>query len=399
MSITVPGCHVMAKPSGSICNIDCKYCFYLEKEKLYPERNLNWKMDERTLEAYIQQHIDAQEGNEVIFAWQGGEPTLLGIEFYQRVIQYCGQYAKEKTIHHAFQTNGILIDEKWCEFFKQNNFLIGLSIDGPKELHDYYRVTRSKKGTHDQVMRAVHLFHQYDISFNTLTVVNDKNVHEPIKVYEFLKEIGSTYVQFIPLVERKINSGEYLAGPNEPFASVTSWSVNAKDFGQFLSAIFDHWIRKDVGSVFVQLFDSVFSSWLGHSAGLCVFSRTCGHAFALEANGDLYQCDHYVYPEFKLGNIHEMTIKEMNRSKEAIQFGLNKQSLLDTDCKRCRFLFACNGGCPKHRFEISFSGYPNHNYLCRGYYHFFSHIEPYMRAMVQLIKQGRPPSDIMKYVR
>ncbi|PJC86694.1 anaerobic sulfatase maturase [Vibrio sp. HA2012] len=399
MSITVSGCHVMAKPSGSICNIDCKYCFYLEKEKLYPERNLNWRMDERTLEAYIQQHIDAQEGNEVIFAWQGGEPTLLGIEFYQRVIQYCGQYAQEKTIHHAFQTNGILIDERWCEFFKQNNFLVGLSIDGPQELHDYYRVTRSKKGTHEQVMRAVHLFHLYDISFNTLTVVNDKNVHEPIKVYEFLKEIGSTYIQFIPLVERKINAGEHLAGPNEPFASVTSWSVNANDFGQFLSVIFDYWIRKDVGSVFVQLFDSVFGSWLGHSAGLCVFSRTCGHAFALEANGDLYQCDHYVYPEFKLGNIHEMTIKEMNKSKEAIQFGLNKQNLLDTDCKRCRFLFACNGGCPKHRFEISFSSYPNHNYLCRGYYHFFSHIEPYMGVMVQLIKHGRPPADIMKFVR
>ena len=396
------GCHVMAKPSGSICNLDCEYCFYLEKEKLYPERNQNWRMSDDTLEQYIKQHIDAQVGSYVEFSWQGGEPTLLGIGFYQKVIELCQKYGAGKQIQHAFQTNGMLINEEWCLFFKQHNFLIGLSIDGPADLHDCYRVTRSKKPSHNKVMNAVVLMKKHNVSFNTLTVVHAKNVHHPLRVYQFLKEIGSTYIQFIPLVERHLQQHRgntcTLAGPDNQHANMTSWSVPAKEYGQFLNTIFAYWVRNDVSQVFVQMFDSTLASWLGEPAGLCLFSKNCGHAFALEANGDLYQCDHYVYPEFKLGNIHHHTIKEMNNSQEAIHFGQEKSQTLSLHCQTCRYNFACHGGCPKHRFEISDQGKPNQNYLCQGYFDYFAYTEREMKIMATLLNNQRSPAQIMSYL-
>ncbi|WP_244225130.1 anaerobic sulfatase maturase [Vibrio aquaticus] len=393
----------MAKPSGSICNIDCEYCFYLEKDKLYPERNAHWKMSDETLVQYIKQQIDAQPGNQVDFAWQGGEPTLLGLDFYRRVVELCEEFKQAKTITHSFQTNGLLIDEEWCHFFKQNNFLIGLSIDGPKEAHDYYRVTRSKKPTHEKVVAAAKLLKSYGIKFNTLTVVNDKNVKQPKQVYQFLKELGSTHLQFIPIVERldnqPLSDRITLAGPDQDHEVMAPWSVKPKEYGQFLTDIFDQWVEQDVGTIFVQTFDSTLASWLGQPAGVCLFAKECGHSFALEANGDLYQCDHYVYPEYKLGNIHIQDISSMNNSARAIKFGKDKSTNLNSDCKQCRYKFACFGGCPKHRFSHSPNGLPHHNYLCSGYHHYFTHTESAMKIMAFLVNQQRPASEIMTFMR
>nr|WP_086939705.1 anaerobic sulfatase maturase [Thaumasiovibrio occultus] len=396
-------CHVMAKPTGSICNIDCQYCFYLEKEKLYPDRNHNWRMSDDTLERYIEQHIAAQAGNYVQFAWQGGEPTLMGLAFFENVMALCEKYRNGKTIEHAFQTNGILINDEWCAFFKRHNILVGVSIDGPADLHDHYRVTRSGKPTHAKVMAAIALLKQHQVEFNTLTVVNKENAKHPERVYQFLTDIGSSYLQFIPLVEREAHCHDEselkLVLPGESLAKVTEWSVPSWQYGEFLNRIFDYWVRRDVGRVFVNMFDSTLSAWCGHPPGLCVYSETCGHAFALEANGDLYNCDHYVYPEHKLGNIHDTTIKAMNESDMAIAFGQAKKTTLSQDCVHCEFKPACNGGCPKHRFAIAKSGQPNHNYFCQGYHHFFTHTAPYMAAMRDLLNQGRPATEVMMMVR
>ncbi|MGR5144657.1 anaerobic sulfatase maturase [Photobacterium sp. DNB23_23_1] len=397
----ISNCHVMAKPSGSVCNIDCEYCFYLEKEKLYPDRQKNWRMNDETLEKYVKQYIEAQNSDSVQFSWQGGEPTLLGINFYRTVVRLCKLYGKNKKISHAFQTNGILINDEWCQLFKENDFLIGVSIDGPEDLHDVYRTNTSGKGTHSKVLKAIKLLKKHKVEFNTLTVVNDQNVKQPLKVYQYLKSIGSNFIQFIPLVERQDSdqstNDTWLVNPDEKLGDVTQWSVNPKEYGTFLNEIFDHWVRNDVGSIFVQQFDATLSAWTGQQSTICVFSPRCGHAFALEANGDLFQCDHYVYPEYKLGNIHNESIKTMNNSEAAIEFGLKKSKELNSKCQSCRYRFACHGGCPKHRFLPGPSGNPDHNYLCEGYYSFFDHSQNAMAFMVKLINNGHSPAQIMNY--
>jgi uncharacterized protein len=392
----------MAKPSGSVCNIDCEYCFYLEKEMLYPERQSNWRMSDDTLEQFIRQQIEAQTGAHVDIAWQGGEPTLMGLDFFKKAVLLCEKYKKNKTVRHAFQTNGILLNDEWCSFLKKNHFLVGLSIDGPQDLHDKYRVTRSKKGTHSQAEKAIQLLKKHGIEFNTLTVISDANVAHPTRVYEYLTGLGSQFLQFIPLVERE-SSGECnpknsLAAPDQLFAPVTRWSVKAKEYGRFLNAIFDRWVSQDVGQVFVQNFDSALASWLGQPASVCIFAEQCGHVFALESNGDLYQCDHYVYPEYLLGNIHQHTIRELNSNPEAMAFGLNKKQTLNSQCIECKYRFACNGGCPKQRFERGPSGKPDHNYLCEGYYHHFEHIDHSMSIMASLLRKGRPAAEIMTFM-
>ncbi|WP_394241256.1 anaerobic sulfatase maturase [Vibrio astriarenae] len=397
--VQVNQCHVMAKPSGSVCNIDCEYCFYLEKEQLYPERQSNWRMSDQTLERFIDQYIQAQSGSTVEFAWQGGEPTMLGLEFYQRVVELCAKYANGKQIYHAFQTNGLLIDENWCQFFKRHQFLVGISIDGPQHLHDQYRVTRSQKGTHSKVMKAIDLLKKHEIEFNTLTVVSAGNVGYPLEVYQFLKSIGSKYIQFIPLVERLSTDDNRwhldLASPLDHSKTVTPWSVAAKDYGRFLVTIFKDWVKKDVGTTFVQTFDSTLASWLNQPAGICTLAAECGHSFALEANGDLYQCDHYVYPEYKLGNIHHTTIEIMNNSPKAVQFSQSKSTSLNQKCNACRYRFACYGGCPKHRFVTTQKG-QQHNYLCEGYFEFFRQSEKAMLIMAKLLEHRRPATEIMK---
>lgn len=392
-------CHVMAKPTGSVCNLDCSYCFYLEKHQLYPERQTNWRMSDDTLSSYIKQTIEAQSNNHVQFTWQGGEPTMMGLAFFEKAMQLCEQYGKGKKLEHTFQTNGILLNDAWCEFFKKHHFLVGVSIDGPQDLHDAYRVTRSGKQTHAQVMQGIEFLKKHGVEFNTLTVVNNENVKHPKRVYQHLKEIGSTYIQFIPLVERTKQTCSQtdlkLVLPDEPLAEVTSWSVPSQAYGEFLCDIFDVWVRKDVGSIFVNMFDSTLSAWCGQQSGMCHFTERCGHAFALEANGDLYNCDHYVYPEHCLGNIHHKSISECNNSQQAIEFGLQKQTTLTPDCKKCPFQFACNGGCPKHRFERSSSGHPGHNYFCQGYRKFFEYSAQYMKEMRRLLSVGRFADEIM----
>lgn len=399
--MTITGCHVMAKPTGSVCNIDCTYCFYLEKEALYPERNTRWQMSDETLERYIGQHIDAQSGDNVTFAWQGGEPTMMGLAFFRRVIALCDKYANGKKITHALQTNGILLDDAWARFFAEHRFLIGLSIDGPAPLHNQYRVNRTGKGTHDRVMAAMALLKAHHVEFNTLTVVGKHNVEHAREVYEFLVAAGSRYIQFIPLVERLSNdasSALQLVLPGESAARLAPWTVPSWQFGDFLRQIFDVWVRRDVERVSVQMFDVAMAAWTGQPPVLCVHSATCGHAFALESNGDLYNCDHFVYPEHKLGNIHQQTIHELNHSERAIAFGEAKETTLTADCRRCELRPVCHGGCPKHRFAVSPNGHPGHNYLCAGYKHFFKHITPYMNVWQQLLESGYPPSSIMQWL-
>lgn len=393
-------CHVMAKPSSSICNLDCSYCFYLEKDKLYPDRNNNWKMSEETLEVYIKQQILAQDVSEVVIAWQGGEPTLLGLDFYKKAVEIANQNnPNNKRIIHTFQTNGLLLDDQWCRFFKKHNFLIGISVDGPSEEHDKYRVNRSGKPTHLKIEKAIKCLRKHKVEFNTLTVVNDKNVTDPEKIYRYLKSIGSAHIQFIPLVERRANqpdeNGLYYVNPDHKFdAEIEHWSVTSEQFGDFLIKIFSIWITEDVGKVYIQMFEHTFSKWLGENSLICFFSEKCGNAFSLESNGDLYNCDHYVYPKHKLGNIHTTTIKKMSLSEKHLEFS-NQKKDLSSNCQSCDYLFLCNGGCPKHRFIHDQQGKPNHNYFCYAYRKFFSFSEPYMVAMSELKKRNIQASHIM----
>ena len=396
------GFHIMTKPTGPICNLDCKYCFYLEKENLYPNTR-HWAMSRETLERYIQQYIAAQPFEEVHFAWQGGEPTLLGVDFFRTVVELQDQYANGKRIYNALQTNGTLIDDEWGEFLGEYKFLVGVSIDGPRELHDYYRVDKGNAPTFDRVMRGISKLRKHGAEFNTLTVVNRYNSGFPLEIYRFLKEIGSKFMQFIPIVERKASepdqNGLILIQPSfAKGAEVTEWSVEPEAYGKFLVQIFDEWVKRDVGSYFVQIFDVALESWLGMDASLCVFRSTCGGALAMEHTGDVYSCDHFVYPENRLGNITETALEELVSSPQQTAFGNNKRDSLPRMCRECEVRFACNGECPKHRFLKTPDGEPGLNYLCAGYKSFFNHIDPYMRFMADELRAGRAPANIMQLV-
>ncbi|MDP6779415.1 MAG: anaerobic sulfatase-maturation protein [Candidatus Latescibacteria bacterium] len=396
-------CHVMAKPTGSICNISCQYCFYLEKEKLYPEAGKQWRMDDEILERYVSQYIEAQDVPEVNFAWQGGEPTLMGMDFFRRAVALQKEYAGGKRITNAFQTNGILIDDEWAAFLAENDFLIGLSIDGPQEMHDRYRVDKGGKPTFERVMAGLEALRRNGTEFNTLTVVQADNARYPLEVYRFLKKIGSRFMQFIPIVERLTEEpGEdllELVGPRfEGSARVTKWSVGPSQYGRFLCSIFDEWVQKDVGQTFVQLFDVALSAWVGQEPSLCIFAETCGKALIIEHNGDLYACDHYVYPEHSLGNVGEKTIREMVASPQQEKFGNDKRDALPRFCRECEFLFACNGGCPKHRFDRSPHGEEGLNYLCKSYKMIFRHVDPAMRFMANEVRHGRPAANVMGWM-
>jgi uncharacterized protein len=396
------GFHIMTKPIGPICNLDCKYCFYLEKENLYPNTR-HWAMDPEVLERYISQYIAAQPRESIDFAWQGGEPTLLGVDFFRNVVRLQEKYAGGKTIHNALQTNGTLLNDEWGEFLAEHHFLVGVSIDGPRELHDFYRVDKGNAFTFDKVMRGITRLKEHKVDFNTLTVVNRCNSVRPLEVYRFLKEIGSGFMQFIPIVERKAAApgpdGLVLIQPSfDGSAEVTDWSVEPRAYGEFLTQIFDEWVRQDVGRYFVQHFDVALESWLGLDASLCIFRRTCGAAMAMEHTGDLYSCDHFVYPENKLGNIAETALEEMVNSVQQKKFGHDKLDTLPRYCRECPVRFACNGECPKHRFTRTPDGEAGLNYLCAGYKYFFNHIDPYMRFMAAELRAGRAPANVMQIV-
>lgn len=396
--------HVMAKPSGAICNIDCTYCFYLEKEKLYPEKGKLWKMNADTLEQYVRQYIEAQDVPEVNFAWQGGEPTLMGIDFFEQAVALQAKYANGKQITNAFQTNGTLLDDAWGKFLAKNKFLVGVSIDGPQEMHDHYRVDKGGKPTFDQVMAGIDVLKKHKVEFNTLTVLQAHNAQHPLKVYRFLKSIGSQFIQFIPIVERIAAqpTDELLTLVDPKFengATVSEWSIGSSQYGRFLCQVFDEWVRHDVGRYFVQIFDVALGAWLGQNPSLCIFSETCGDALIIEHNGDLYSCDHFVYPDYNLGNVHEQSIRELVATPQQRKFGTDKRDMLPQFCKDCDFRFACNGGCPKHRFIETPSGEKGLNYFCKGYKMFFKHADPYLRVMARELSQRRPAAGVMAWAK
>ncbi|MCC5874749.1 MAG: anaerobic sulfatase maturase [Candidatus Sumerlaeia bacterium] len=399
--------HLMAKPSGPICNLDCTYCFYLEKEEFVGRTN-RFRMPDDVLERYVKEYIEAQDVPEVHFAWQGGEPTLMGVDFFRKVVELQGKYGDGKKIGNGFQTNGTLLDDEWGEFLAANDFLVGLSIDGPEKLHDEFRVDKGGRPTFHKVMEGLEVLKKHSVEFNTLTVVNASNVRQPRELYRFLKGIGSTYHQYIPLVERLPDDrakelGLTFAFPPEdgkPGESpVTPWSVPARQWGNFLAAIFDEWILNDVGTIFVNHFENTLSAVAGYQPGMCVYRETCGNALVVEHNGHVYSCDHFVYPEYDLGNIMGKGLREMVMSPRQQKFGNDKAATLPAFCWNCEFVSACHGECPKHRFTLTPDGEPGLNYLCPGLKRYFSHVWPRMRMLAEIVLSGQDPSTIMETLR
>ena len=384
-----PAFHLLAKPRGAICNLDCKYCFYLSKEELY--KGSSFRMTDETLETYIRQLIESHEVPEVTVAWQGGEPTLMGLDFFRRSIVYEKEYAKPgMKVQNTIQTNGTLINDEWAAFFKENDFLVGLSIDGPREMHDFYRVDRQGEPTFDKVMRGLGFLQKHGVEWNALTTIHHANASHPVEVYRFLRdECKAQFIQFIPIVERVTPEGN----------AVTERSTTAEEYGKFLVGVFEEWVRRDVARVYVQMFDVALANWHGEPSGLCVHSKTCGGAMAIEHNGDLYSCDHFVTPQYKLGNINQRHMLDLVGSDPQVKFGNDKFDTLPKYCRECEVRFACHGGCPKDRFITTPDGEPRLNYLCAGYKIFFHHIDKPMRTMSELLKQNRAPAEIMQMYR
>ena len=381
-----PAFHILAKPTGAICNLDCKYCFYLSKEELY--KGSSFRMTDKMLETYIRQLIESHVVPEVTVAWQGGEPTLMGLDFFKRSIVFEKKYAKPgMKINNTIQTNGTLINDEWAAFFKENNFLVGLSIDGPREMHDFYRIDKQGEPTFDQVMRGLSFLQKHGVEWNALTTLHHANAEHPVEVYRFLRdECKAEFIQFIPIVER-------IASDNE---TVSERSITAEQYGKFLVGVFEEWVKRDIAKVYVQMFDVALANWHGEPSGLCVHSKTCGGALAIEHNGDLYSCDHFVTPQNKLGNIKEKHMLELVGSKQQVTFGNDKFDTLPKYCRECKVRFACHGGCPKDRFIKTPDGEPGLNYLCAGFKIFFNHIDKPMRMMSQLLLLNRAPSEIMQ---
>ena len=384
-----PAFHVMAKPTGSACNLRCDYCFFLKKEALYP--GSSFRMPDEVHEAYIRQLLEAHQVPQVTIAWQGGEPTLMGLDFFRRSVELQKKYQKPGTrIENTFQTNGILLDDDWCRFFHDNGFLVGLSLDGPKEIHDVHRKDKGGRGTFDRALAAARRLQAHRVEFNVLCTVNSANARHPLDVYRFFRdELGARYIQFIPIVERENETG------CQEGDTVTDRSVRPDEFGRFLIAIFDEWLKKDVGETFILNFDGALAGWLDMAGTVCIFGPTCGLGVALEHNGDLYSCDHFVEPKHLLGNILETPLIDLVASEKQVKFGRDKKEALPRYCRDCEFLRVCHGECPKNRFVATPDGEPGLNYLCAGYKAFFKHADKAMRIMAGLLRQDRPASEVM----
>lgn len=395
--------HVLAKPTGPACNLDCGYCFYLDKSRLFGGKS-NFRMPREVLEVYIKSYIESQPTPSVTFAWQGGEPTLLGLEFFETAVALQKRYASGKQVENAFQTNGVLLDDRWGAFLARNAFLVGISTDGPEELHDVYRTFKGGQPSFKALLRALRLLKKHGVAFNTLCCVHKKNQDFPLAVYDFLRAEGSGYMQFIPVVERlpgaegSLDIGLAPEGRSQD-AVVAPFSVDPAAFGRFLCGIFDAWVQSDVGKVFVQHFDVALESWVGLETSLCLFRKACGDALVIEHNGDVFSCDHFVFPEHRLGNILETPLLFLALGPKQRAFGLYKQRTLPAYCNACEVRFACNGECPKNRLASSPEGEPGLNYLCGGYRMFFKHIDPYMRFMAKELSLGRAPANVMAFAR
>ena len=393
--------YVMLKPAGAHCNLACKYCYYLEKNKLYPTAQRHLMSDEM-LEQFTREYIEAQTMNQVLFPWHGGEPLLRSIDFYRKALSLQQKYAGGRRIDNVIQTNGTLLTDEWCEFFAQNHWLVGISIDGPQPYHDHYRLTAAGKPSWQKVMQGIKLLKKHGVEWNAMAVVNAYNVNHPLEFYRFFKENGCQFLQFTPIVERQTRHEDgrtlaSLADKNE--IPLSEASVTPEQWGYFLCAIFDEWVRKDVGKIFVEIFDCTLANWMGISPGICAYSKECGHAGVMEHNGDVYSCDHFVFPEYKLGNIRDHSLIDMLYGEQQQEFSRLKHSSLPRQCKECDMEFACHGECPKNRFMKDKYGDSGLNYLCPGYYHYYQHVAPYMDYMKQELMSQRPPSNIMKVVQ
>ena len=392
--------YVMLKPAGAHCNLACKYCYYLEKNKLYPTAQRHLMSDEM-LEQFTREYIEAQTMNQVLFTWHGGEPLLRSIDFYRKALSLQQKYAGGRRIDNVIQTNGTLLTDEWCEFFAQNHWLVGISIDGPQPDHDHYRLTAAGKPSWKKVMQGIKLLKKHGVEWNAMAVVNAYNANHPLEFYRFFKENGCQFLQFTPIVERQTRheDGRTLASlADKDEISLSEASVAPEQWGYFLCAIFDEWVRKDVGKIFVEIFDCTLANWMGISPGICAYSKECGHAGVMEHNGDVYSCDHFVFPEYKLGNIRDHSLIDMLYGEQQQEFSRLKHSSLPRQCKECDMEFACHGECPKNRFMKDKYGDSGLNYLCPGYYHYYQHVAPYMDYMKQELMSQRPPSNIMKVV-
>ena len=393
--------YVMLKPAGAHCNLACKYCYYLEKNNLYDKSHRHIMSDEM-LEQFTREYIEAQTMPQVLFTWHGGEPLMRSIDFYKKALTLQKKYARGRRIDNVIQTNGTMLTDEWCEFFAQNNWLVGISIDGPQEYHDHYRLTTTGNPSWQKVMHGIELLKKHHVEWNAMAVVNAYNANHPLEFYHFFKENGCQYLQFTPIVERltKHQDGRTLASlADDKEIPLADFSVTPEQWGNFLCAIFEEWVHNDVGKMFVEIFDCTLANWMGVLPGICAYSKNCGHAGVMEHNGDVYSCDHFVFPEYKLGNIRDHTLIEMLYGDKQHAFSRLKHTSLPRQCKECDMEFACHGECPKNRFEKDKYGEPGLNYLCKGYYQYYSHVAPYMDFMKRELQAQRPPANIMEALK
>lgn len=400
--------NVMIKPAGSLCNLDCKYCYYLDKAEIYDGREP--RMTEEMLENFVREYINANQAQEVMFNWHGGEPLVLGLDFYKKAVKYQQKYCGEKIIHNTLQTNGTLITPEFADFFNENNFLLGISIDGPQDIHDKFRKDKGGKPTFDKVMRGINLLYQHNVEYNTMSTINSASEGRGLEVYQFLKQLGTRYMQFMPVVEHvcyPLNGAgkpnkkarPHIVDPGVKGAQLSQWSVNSLKYGEFMCDIFDYWVLNDVGTYFVNLFDCTLANYCGVQPGTCAYAETCGGNSIVEHNGDLYSCDHFVYPKYKVGNIFETPMAQLMTSSMQTKFGIDKRNGLPKICLQCKYFFTCHGECPKHRFNKTETGETGLSALCEGYYKFYSHTEPYMKKMKELLDSKTAPAAIMPWAR
>ena len=387
--------NLMIKPAGSLCNLSCRYCYYLDKAEIYGRKQPRMTLE--MLEKLTKDYIAANDTSEVTFNWHGGEPLVMGLEFYRKAVEFQNKYADGKIIRNTLQTNGTLITEEYSDFFSSNKFLIGISIDGPEEIHDRHRIDKGGHPTFDKVMNGLLSLRQRGVEFNTMTAVSNASEGKGLEVYQFLKHIGSRYMQFMPVVEHVKNA--VIVDPGEPGASLAPWSVSAEGFGRFMCDMFDCWVRNDVGQCFVNLFDAALAGYCGVQSGICAYASTCGGNTVVEHNGDVYPCDHFVYPKYLIGNINDRPLREIVESEQQFRFGLEKRNALPAACFSCKYAHLCHGECPKHRFNNTENGDAGLSALCEGYKMYYSHTAPYMLQMKELLLNHRPPSDIMHRTR